>query len=324
MKNKSNRKDLNLKTLELFQICAEKGSLNAVAVDTGLSVSTVSHHLRSLEDYLGINLFDHTRRPMVLTQKGQLFLHNISDALHTIRKAKAEASLGDLDEASYLRLGIIEDFDSDIIPKLATYLSANLRQCEFMYHTDTSYNIIEMLRDRKLDIGIISNPPDQLAKLTERPLIKDPFIIALPSDPEQTISDLLSTMTSLPFLRFPKNMIIGRQIDSHLSRLGLNFPSKFECGNSQTLLAMVADGAGWTITTPLLLSRAKRFQSKLNIHQFPMKAFSRDLSIISSPDCSRLILDLVDKKMRKLITKYIIEATNEKNPWLAKSFSLIK
>ena len=94
MKNKSNRKDLNLKTLELFQICAEKGSLNAVAVDTGLSVSTVSHHLRSLEDYLGINLFDHTRRPMVLTQKGQLFLHNISDALHTIRKAKAEASLG--------------------------------------------------------------------------------------------------------------------------------------------------------------------------------------------------------------------------------------
>ena len=48
-----------------------------------------------------------------------------------------------------------------------------------MYHTDTSYNIIEMLRDRKLDIGIISNPPDRLAKLTERPLIKDPFIIII-------------------------------------------------------------------------------------------------------------------------------------------------
>jgi hypothetical protein len=28
MKNKSNRKDLNLKTLELFQICAKKGFID--------------------------------------------------------------------------------------------------------------------------------------------------------------------------------------------------------------------------------------------------------------------------------------------------------
>ena len=41
MLDNSKKKDLNLKTLELFQICAEKGSLNAVSKDTGLSVSTV-------------------------------------------------------------------------------------------------------------------------------------------------------------------------------------------------------------------------------------------------------------------------------------------
>ena len=49
MLDNSQKKDLNLKTLELFQICAEKGSLIAVSNDTGLSVSTVSHHLRGLE-----------------------------------------------------------------------------------------------------------------------------------------------------------------------------------------------------------------------------------------------------------------------------------
>ena len=75
MKNKSNRKDLNLKTLELFQICAEKGSLNAVAVDTGLSVSTVSHHLRSLEDYLGINLFDYKRK--IIQHTHQQLIHEV-------------------------------------------------------------------------------------------------------------------------------------------------------------------------------------------------------------------------------------------------------
>ena len=324
MLDNSKKKDLNLKTLELFQICAEKGSLNAVSNDTGLSVSTVSHHLRGLEEYLGVALFDHSRRPMILTPKGQLFLHNISDALHSIRKAKAEASAGNIDEASYLRLGIIEDFDSDIIPELAIYLSNNMRQCEFMYHTDSSNKIIEMLRDRQLDIGIISNSTERLAELQDRPLLKDPFVIASPLNHEQTPLELIHKKTNLPFLRFPKNMIIGRQIDSHLRRIGINLPSKFECGNSQTLLAMVADGAGWTITTPLIISRAKRFQPKLKIHPFPIKAFSRDLAVVATPDCSRLILDLVDKKMRKLIEKHVIRQTLKNDLWIANSFNLIE
>ena len=324
MLDNSQKKDLNLKTLELFQICAEKGSLIAVSNDTGLSVSTVSHHLRGLEKYLGVALFDHSRRPMILTPKGKIFLHNINDALYSIRKAKAEASAGNIDEASYLRLGIIEDFDSDITPELAIYLSNNMRQCEFMYHTDSSYKIIEMLRNRQLDIGIISNSAERLAELQDRPLLQDPFVLAVPLNHEQSPIDLINSNTNLPFLRFPKNMIIGKQIDTQLRRFGLNLQSKFECGNSQTLLAMVADGAGWTITTPLILSRAKRFQSKLKVHPFPLKTFSRDLAVVASPDCSRLILDLVDKKMRKLITKHVIELTLKNNSWMTNSFKLIQ
>ncbi|MEM6891602.1 MAG: LysR family transcriptional regulator, partial [Pseudomonadota bacterium] len=147
-------KDLSLKSLELFQTCAQKGSLQAASDETGLTISTVSHHLRNLENHLGVELFDHSRRPMVLTPKGQVFLRNIADALFAIRKAKAEASAGSLAEASYLRIGTIEDFDSDIIPELAVFLSGNMPSCDFMYQTDTSHVIIEMLHDRHLDLGI--------------------------------------------------------------------------------------------------------------------------------------------------------------------------
>ena len=52
----SKRKDLSLKWLELFQICAQKGSLQAASQETGLTVSTISHHLRSLEEHLGVEL----------------------------------------------------------------------------------------------------------------------------------------------------------------------------------------------------------------------------------------------------------------------------
>lgn len=323
MPRQSAPKDLSLKWLELFQICAQKGSLQAAAEETGLTISTVSHHLRNLEDHLGIDLFNHARRPLVLTPKGQAFLRNINDALYTIRKAKAEASAGSIADASYLRIGTIEDFDSDIIPELAVFLSKNMASCDFMYHTDSSHAIIEMLRNRHLDLGITTLPDMNLNDLHDRPLLRDPFVIVLPRFSDHSLADILEGRTKLPFLRFSNNLIIARQIESHLRRLGLAAPHKFECSNNQTLMAMVAAGAGWTITTPLLFARAKRFQQKLTMHRFPGKGFARTLSVVTTPDCSRSVLELIDTKMRGLLRDQVMSVLVQQTPWLADSFKLI-
>ena len=316
-------KDLSLKSLELFQICAKNGSLQAASLESGLSVSTVSHHLRNLEDNLGVELFNHARRPMVLTPKGKAFLRNIDDALFSIRKAKAEASAGSVTEASYLRLGTIEDFDSDIIPELAVFLSNSMPTCDFMYQTGSSHDVIEMLRNRQLDLGITTEPTERLVDLQDRPLLRDPFVVVLPRVSEQSLSDIVEGRAKLPFLRFSGNLMIARQIESQLRRIGVSSPHKFECSNNQTLMAMVAAGAGWTITTPLLFSRAKRFQSKLRMHQFPGKSFARTLALVSTPDCSRSVIELVDSKMRSLIGDYAIAPFHQSNPWLVDSFKLL-
>ncbi len=316
-------KDLSLKWLELFQICARKGSLQAAAKETGLTISTVSHHLRNLEDHLGVELFNHARKPMVLTPKGHVFLRNIDEALYSIRKAKAEASAGNIAQASYLRIGTIEDFDSDIIPELAVFLSKHMPACDFMYQTDSSHAIIEMLRDRHLDLGITTTPDDRMRDLQDRPLLRDPFVIVLPRMTERSLADVLGGKTKLPFLRFSANLIIARQIESQLRRMGISAPHNFECSNNQTLMAMVAAGAGWAITTPMLFARARRFQNKLQMHPFPGKGFARTLAIVSTPDCSRSVLDLVDGKARELIRKNAITAMCDLAPWLKDDFSLI-
>ncbi len=322
-RRQSARQDLSLKWLELFQICAQKGSLQAVSDETGLTISTVSHHLRNLENHLGVELFNHSRRPMVLTPKGRVFLRNIDDALHSIRKAKAEASAGNVSEASYLRLGAIEDFDSDIMPELAVFLLDNMPACDFMYLTDSSHAIIDMLRNRQLDLGITTPPGERTRDLRDRPLLRDPFVVVLPRVNEQSMSDILEGRTKLPFLRFSGNLIIARQIEAQLRRISHSSSHKFECSSNQTLMAMVAAGAGWTITTPLLFSRAKRFQSRLQMRRFPGKGFSRTLAIVATSDCSRSVVDLVDARMRALITEHAITPFRVSAPWLGDSFSLI-
>ncbi|TCS63848.1 DNA-binding transcriptional LysR family regulator [Primorskyibacter sedentarius] len=323
MPRKSAPKDLSLKSLELFQICARKGSLQAASQETGLTLSTVSHHLRNLEDNLGVELFNHARRPMVLTPKGRAFLRNIDDALLSIRKAKAEASAGSVTEARNLRLGTIEDFDSDIVPELAVFLSSSMPACNFMYHTDSSHMIIEMLRNRQLDLGIITAPTDSLTDLQDRTLLRDPFVVVLPRGCEESLEDVVAGRTKLPFLRFSASLMIARQIESQLRRIGVSSPHRFECSNNQTLMAMVAAEAGWTITTPLLFSRAKRFHPKVQMRRFPGKSFSRTLLLVSTPDCSQSVIELVDAKIRSLIRDRAITPFHQSDPWLSDSFKLL-
>lgn len=316
-------KDLSLKALELFQICARDGSLQAAARETGLTVSTVSHHLRSLEESLGVELFNHARRPMVLTHRGQVFLRNIDDALRTIRKARAEASAGSVAEASYLRIGSIEDFESDIVPELAVALSGNMPNCDFSFHTGSSHDLIEMLRNRQLDLGIMTAPTDRLADVQDRPLLRDPFVVVLPRVAPHSLTEVVDGQTKLPFLRFSGNLMIARQIEQQLRRIGVTSPHRFECSNNQTLMAMVAAGAGWTITTPLLFSRAKFFHHHLQMHRFPGKSFARTLSLMSTPDCSRSLIELVDGKVRALILRNAITPLLQSDPWLMDSFRLL-
>ncbi|MEM0987859.1 MAG: LysR family transcriptional regulator [Pseudomonadota bacterium] len=316
-------RDLSLKSLELFQLAAHRTSLQEVAAEAGLSVSTVSHHLRTLERQLGTSLLDHTKRPMVLTPKGTAFLRNIDDALLALRKAKAEATAGAPKDASYLRLGAIEDFDSDIIPELAVRLSHAMPRCDFLYHTDQSQTLITMLRERRLDLGIASFPADQLDALVQRSLLRDPFVVVLPADREVSADDVVRGKTDLPFLRFSGDLLIARQIAAQLSRLGLSAPSRFECASDRTLMAMVAAGAGWTITTPMLFSRGRRFHDQVRLHPFPGKTFARTLSIAATPDCALAVLDLVDTTLRTLIAEHTLAPMIHQAPWLTEQFRLI-
>jgi len=154
-------------------------------------------------------------------------------------------------------------------------------------------------------------------------LLHDPFVVVLPLGNEHCLEDIVEGRAKLPLLRFSSNLIISRQIESQLRRMGLPLQHKFECSSNQTLMAMVAAGAGWTITTPLLFSRAKRFQSKLKMHPFPGKNFSRTLAVVATPDCSRSLIDLVDRKMRALIHEHAISSFHQSNPWLKDNFKLI-
>jgi DNA-binding transcriptional LysR family regulator len=317
------RTNLSLKSLEIFQLVAKSGSIQKTATDTGLSISTVSHHLRSLEDNLNVGLLDHSRRPMVLTPAGVSFLRYVEGGLRLIRKGEVQLKSGNLAEARDLRLGIVDDFDSEIAPELAQILAGAMPKCTFRHHTRPSHEIIQLLMEDKLDVGVATRPVNDVPGLIEYPLLRDPFVLAVPATHTAPPEDFLSGESGLSFLRYSRSQIIGNRIESHLRRIRVSLPNRFELESNQSIIGMVAEGSGWAITTPASYLRAKRFHRQVTLHPFPGKDFSRTLSLFTTEVYVLPVAEMILATLKRLIDQHFMRFAISEMPWLAESFFLM-
>ena len=317
------RSGLSLKWLEVFQLAARSGSVQSVAAETGLSISTVSHHLRALDERLGVSLLDHSKRPMVLTAAGEGFLRHVEEALRHIRAAELDAISGDLVKAQNLTLGMVDDFEAEIAPELASILAARMHNAKLGLYIRPSHEIIAMLRKRQIFAGIVSRPADTVIDLIEYPLLRDPFVVVVPIGADVTAEDCMAGQSGLPLLRYSSGQFIGRQIEAQLRRLRISLPNRFEFDSTQSILGLIAEGRGWTITTPANVLRARRFQPRVGVHRFPQQAFARYISIFTTEDFSPEMALTIAGTMRRLIATRVIAPALDKMPWLEGSLHLL-
>ncbi|MCK0142824.1 LysR family transcriptional regulator [Aliiroseovarius sp. F20344] len=314
---------LSLRGLEIFQLVAKSGSARKVAADTGLSISTVSHHLRRLEDDLGVSLLDHTRRPMVLTPVGTIFLRYIDGGLRLIRRGEIELASGNLIEAQNLRLGIVEDFESEVAPELMQFLMRAMPKCIFKYYTRPSHEILELLQKQHLDVGVATRPPHDVPGLIEYPLLRDPFVLAVPKSNKISAEELLQDGSGLPFLRYSREQIIGNLIETHLRRSKVTLENRFELESNHSIMGMVAEEIGWTITTPSHFVRTKRFHDRITLLPLPMKNFVRTISLFTTDYYPQELATTIAESIRRLFSRQVVEQVTTSTPWLLHDFQLL-
>lgn len=316
-------KGMTLRGLEVFEALAATGSVAQAASLTGLSQPAVSQQLRNLETALETDLIDHGKRPMRLTPAGVNFLSRTEVALTQLRTAQSELTVMDLAHLSSLSLGIIDDFENDLIPKLATILAESLENCQFKLITAPSHKILQALSDKNLHMAVSASPGAVLDGVHEYQLARDPFILVAPAG--QISADRPRTPPAdLPFLRYEREQLISRQIESHITRQQLRFEERFEVGSHQALMAMVSQGIGWSITTPMGFMRAGRFHEQIDAFPLPYAPFARTISLFASAEWAGDVPLEVAATMRSLIQANILEPAIAKLPWLAGELRLVE
>jgi DNA-binding transcriptional LysR family regulator len=80
-------KDFDLRDLDAFVAVARTRNFRRAALEQGVSVSSLSQRLRSMEERLGVRLMNRTTRSVALTEAGELLLARVGPAIADVGDA---------------------------------------------------------------------------------------------------------------------------------------------------------------------------------------------------------------------------------------------
>ncbi|WGV15592.1 LysR family transcriptional regulator [Fuscovulum ytuae] len=297
--------ELTLRGLRVFVALEETGSIAGAAQRLGGSSSGVSQHITALEAAIGAKLFDRRAKPVTLTPAGQVLRAHAHRILNVVSEAQAELAEISMTSLPQLNLAIIDDLDASLTPVLVSALQARFRKCFVHAFSGRSDQIIERLNAREADIGVTALLPADTTTFQSAQILREAFILVTAKGAIGPGSDPREALTRLPFVQYSETMPLGQKVAQHLKRVKLNVPRRFAFEATRSVLAMVVQTGGWTLTTPLNLLDAERFIPMLDILPLPFAGETRHVHLVAraeelghlpealARDCRRILRDVL-------------------------------
>ena len=111
---------LPLNALRAFDAAARHMSFKLAADDLSVTPAAISQQIRSLEDFLGVDLFRRTNRSLVLTEAAQLSLLPLKEGFE--RLEEAVDIIAGSKSSTVLKVSVSPSFASKwLVPRLASY-----------------------------------------------------------------------------------------------------------------------------------------------------------------------------------------------------------
>src|SRR5262249_47221246 len=152
---------------------------------------------------------------------------------------------------------------------------------------------------------VTANPLDEMDGLERHELLRETFIAVLPSRFAMPAGELdpRKLAATLPLIRLSPRTLVGNQIERHLRRMRIDAPRQYEFYDYDSVLAMVAEGHGWSIMTPLALLHGRADLGKVRPTLFPGPEFRRRISLVARAGEFGQITEKLANLSREILTQ---------------------
>ena len=239
---------MNLDTLSLYCDVIRSGSFSLGAASHRISQSAASQAVRQLEEELGSQLIDQTKRPFMVTPEGKKFFDACVVLLDNFEKAKAEITSQRTLVSGAVRVAVIYSVglhDMGIYSQQFTqrYPQAKIRLAYLHPH-----EVIEAVINDEADLGILSFP-SQHRSLTIVPWHSEPMVFVChrlhPLAKRKQVSH--RDLEGENFIAFDRSLSIRKAVDKVLRQHGVNVNIAMEFDNIETIKHAITLQSGVSI-----------------------------------------------------------------------------
>ena len=171
---------MDLRQLEIFAKVAELKSFSRAAEALSLTQPTVSEHVRSLEDELGVRLLDRLGRGASATPAGQLLLHHSLRLLALAREAR-QAMDGFLGRMSGELLVAASTIPGEyILPPLIGRFKEKFPDISITLLIGDSQAAVEWVSEGRAELGVVGAKLPQRG-VDYRELMADEIVVIVPA-----------------------------------------------------------------------------------------------------------------------------------------------
>lgn len=294
---------MNLSQLYYFRKLAQLEHYTKAAKELYITQPSLSDSISSLEDELGISLFQREGRNIKLTKDGEEFYHYVCSALNeletgiTLAKEKAGGVGGVID------LGCIPTLLGDFLPKAVNgYIHAKNPKVKFNIFQGMSLSIMEGIKNGTYDIGFCSRADDE-PELVFIPVMAQELIAVVnnqhPLAEKKAVH--IKELKEYSITTYRENIPIGKTVRSLLAKHGVQatfaYDDEISIGGVVTANPWIAIAAD----TPFL----KQFDNLSKIKLLDVPADTRLIHMVYSkknhiPQAAQSFADYVIAKIMDL------------------------
>jgi DNA-binding transcriptional LysR family regulator len=244
---------MNIESYQEFIILAETRNFWEASERLFMNQSTLSKHIKALEDKLGVPLFIRTTRHVELTEYGQTLLPFAMKIVHTYYDSNAALKKAKEQLNGQITIGSIPDMDSYGITNLFLTFRNKVPQYSIRPVEDDPYNLINMLNDKQCDF--ILTREDKLTfennfkndkKISRIPFLRDYMVAAVPKNhPFSNKKELhLRDLKNESFCLLNENSMLYNFAFTKCAEAGFTPNVIFTSQRLSNILDMVSRGTG--------------------------------------------------------------------------------
>jgi len=234
---------MDIHHLKTFIAIADYGTFGAAGEAVFLSQSAVSQQVRTIEEFLGVKIFDRTVRPPALTAHGVMLLESAKKIVKEYERITQNLTGDGL--SGRLSLGTIRASFKGVLPKALAILRHRYPQLRIHVQTAVSGDLITSVVTGRLDAAIVPDGKTSKENLCWLPYTNEPLMVL--ADMGTKGNTDIELLENSPYIKYFSHSSVALMIDKEFLRRNIRVHSRIDIDALEPIIRMVEHGLGVSV-----------------------------------------------------------------------------